>query len=133
MQPASNSGSQECSAAEAAVSSLSPHSFCTLLALAPQGIYTAAKRFYLLFQLHTTPELATFHGYFGRNSYSQVLLFGPRLAVALPDCRAQRTETQVLAMDTHLRLMTKVEVSDVVYMQCLRISPPVQMFYTRTL
>jgi len=74
-----------------------------------QGIFTAAKRFYLLFQLHTTAELANFHGLFGRNSYSQVMLFGPRVAVALPDCRAQRTETQVLSMDTHLRLMTKVE------------------------
>lgn len=40
--------------------------------LPPQGIFNAARRFYMLFQLHTTAELYKFHGMFGKNSYNQV-------------------------------------------------------------
>jgi hypothetical protein len=42
----------------------------------PQGIFRAARRFYLLFQLHTTPELARSHGIFGKKSFNQVGLGG---------------------------------------------------------
>jgi hypothetical protein len=38
------------------------------------------------------------------------VLFGPRVAVALPDCRSQRTEDQVLSVDTHMSLIIKIEV-----------------------
>ncbi|GBF87964.1 hypothetical protein Rsub_00676 [Raphidocelis subcapitata] len=58
------------------------------------GIYAAARRFYLLFQQHTTPALARAHGLFGGRGYSRVALLGPRLALALPDQRAERTEEQ---------------------------------------
>lgn len=40
-----------------------------------------------------------------------MLLLSPRVAVALPDCRSSRTETQVLALDTHMNLIVKVDVS----------------------
>jgi hypothetical protein len=40
----------------------------------------------------------------------QLVLFGPRVAVALPDCRSQRTEDQVLSFDTHMSLIIKIEV-----------------------
>ncbi|KIY95748.1 hypothetical protein MNEG_12214 [Monoraphidium neglectum] len=60
-----------------------------------KGIYAAARRFYLLFQLHTTHALARTHQYFGGRGYSQLLLLGPRVALALPDQRAERTTQQV--------------------------------------
>lgn len=40
--------------------------------LNPQGIFRAARRFFLLFQLHTTTELYPWHGVFGKRSYNQV-------------------------------------------------------------
>jgi hypothetical protein len=52
-------------------------------------------RFYLLFQQHTTPELAHTHGLYGGSSYSQLLQLGPRVALAMPDQRAERTVHQV--------------------------------------
>jgi hypothetical protein len=56
-----------------------------------QGIYTAARRFFLLFQLHTVPERAHLHGCFGKKAYNQVGLVEqasrshqtPRMAVRL--------------------------------------------------
>ena len=39
------------------------------------------------------------------------MLLGPRLALALPDCRAQRTDTQVLSLDTHMNFILKTNVS----------------------
>jgi hypothetical protein len=85
------------------------------------GIFSAARRFFLLFQMHTTPGLAQVHGAFGAQShrsalgasrgggplasYSQLALFGPRVAVLLPDCRAERTESQVLSLETHMQLL----------------------------
>ncbi|KIY98520.1 hypothetical protein MNEG_9440 [Monoraphidium neglectum] len=38
-----------------------------------------------------------------------VVLLGTRVALALPDCRSQRTESQVLALDTHMNLIVKVD------------------------
>ena len=43
---------------------------------------------------------------------TQVLLISPRVALALPDCRSARTETQVLALDTHMNLIVKTDVSE---------------------
>jgi len=72
-----------------------------------QGMYRTSRRFYLLFQMHTTPALANTHGCFGKSAYNQLVLLGPRLALALPDCRAQRTDTQVLSLDTHMNFILK--------------------------
>ncbi|KAI8466328.1 MAG: hypothetical protein J3K34DRAFT_485023 [Monoraphidium minutum] len=74
-----------------------------------QGMFRAARRFFLLFQLHTTVDLHRWHGVFGKKSYNQVVLLGPRIALALPDCRSRRTENQVLALDTHMNLIVKVD------------------------
>jgi hypothetical protein len=44
----------------------------------------------------------------------QVVLLGTRVALAFPDCRSARTENQVLALDTHMSMIVKVDVSDLV-------------------
>jgi hypothetical protein len=41
--------------------------------------------------------LARGHGLFGGRGYSQLLLLGPRVAVLLPDQRAERTTKQARA------------------------------------
>ena len=60
-----------------------------------QGMYAIMRRFYLLFQQHTTPDLAAGHGMFGSKGYSQLLQLGPTVAMALPDQRAERSVRQV--------------------------------------
>ena len=35
-------------------------------------MFRASRRFFLLFQLHTTLGLAAHHGYFGKRSFNQV-------------------------------------------------------------
>ena len=35
-------------------------------------MYRTSRRFYLLFQMHTTPALANTHGCFGKSAYNQV-------------------------------------------------------------
>ena len=39
-------------------------------------MFRASRRFFLLFQLHTTASLALHHGYFGKRSYNQVRMCG---------------------------------------------------------
>lgn len=62
-----------------------------------QGCYQAAKRFYLLFQQHTTearvPQLSDM---FGHRGFSMVKQCGPQLALVIPDARAERTKPQVI-------------------------------------
>ena len=67
----------------------------------PQNPTCPPNRFYLLFQQHTTPALARRDGLFGGRGYSRVALLGPRLAVALPDQRAERTEEQARPLLTN--------------------------------
>ncbi len=43
--------------------------------------------------------------------FLQLVLFGPRVAIAMPDCRSERTRHQVLSLETHLNLVVKVTVS----------------------
>lgn len=54
-----------------------------------------AKRFYLLFQQHTNEARCRDHGLFGTVGYSQVLQATPKLALALPDQRTERTRKMV--------------------------------------
>lgn len=42
------------------------------VAVCLQGIYAAARRFFLLFQVHTVPDRAHLHGCFGKKAYNQV-------------------------------------------------------------
>lgn len=53
------------------------------------------RQFYLLFQQHSTPDRAKDHGMFGGTGFSQLVMLGPSVAVALPDQRAERTTRQV--------------------------------------
>jgi hypothetical protein len=48
----------------------------------------------------------------------QLVLLGPRIALALPDCRAQRTDTQVLSLDTHMNFILKTNVSSYLVPLC---------------
>jgi hypothetical protein len=65
--------------------------------------------FYLLFQHHTTYDLAKADGYFGVNSYSYTRQLGPRTAglfspfsllVVMIDARTERTLGQCLSQDS---------------------------------
>jgi hypothetical protein len=60
-----------------------------------QSVYQVAKRFYLLFQQHTNEQRCRNDGLFGTNGYSQVLQMGPKIALALPDQRGERTRKMV--------------------------------------
>ncbi|KAL0045166.1 hypothetical protein WJX82_010887 [Trebouxia sp. C0006] len=62
-----------------------------------QGCYQAAKRFYLLFQQHTTePRVSQLTDMFGHRGFSMVKQCGPQLALVIPDARAERTKPQVI-------------------------------------
>jgi hypothetical protein len=62
-----------------------------------QMVYQVAKRFYLLFQQHSNEERAQRDGLkvLGRDGFSQLVQLGPKVALALPDCRSNRSRTQV--------------------------------------
>ncbi|KAL0040536.1 hypothetical protein WJX77_010023 [Trebouxia sp. C0004] len=62
-----------------------------------QGCYQAAKRFYLLFQQHTTEaRVSQLSDMFGHRGFSMVKQCGPQLALVIPDARAERTKPQVI-------------------------------------
>lgn len=56
--------------------------------------------YYLLFQHHTTYELAAADGYFGVNSYNFTRQLGPRTAVVMIDARTERTLGQCLSRES---------------------------------
>ncbi len=58
-----------------------------------RGLFAAAQRFYLLFQLHTTPDRMAADGYWAGSSCLACL--GPHMAVVLPDGRTYRTLSQI--------------------------------------
>jgi hypothetical protein len=59
---------------------------------------------------HTTPALARAgaSGLFGGAGASRVLLLGPSVALALPDHRAERTESQVASVPAYFELFAKL-------------------------
>lgn len=59
------------------------------------GLFRTAKKFRLLFQNHTTEELAHQHGYFGVQAQNFLGQAGPRLAILVPDGRSERNHLQV--------------------------------------
>lgn len=65
-----------------------------------QSMFQLARKYYLLFQQHTTEALAYQHGLFGgptsSGGYHLQVLLGPTVAVLLPDQRSGRTLKQVL-------------------------------------
>jgi hypothetical protein len=62
-----------------------------------QMVYQVAKRFYLLFQQHSNEARAERDGLkvLGREGFSQLVQLGPKVALALPDCRSSRSRRQV--------------------------------------
>ncbi|KAI8900337.1 hypothetical protein BC833DRAFT_618636 [Globomyces pollinis-pini] len=64
-----------------------------------RGLYASAKRFYLLFQHHTSPVEAKKKGvdkYYGEKTESTIKQYGPHMAVVMMDVRSQRTLHQCL-------------------------------------
>ncbi|ORY84400.1 hypothetical protein BCR37DRAFT_391981 [Protomyces lactucae-debilis] len=55
------------------------------------GLFICAQRYRLLFQHHTTPELARSHQLFGYKGHNQIIQCGPKLSVLLTDGRTERT------------------------------------------
>jgi len=66
-----------------------------------QAVGKAAFKFYLLFQQHTTAELAGKHGFFGEIPRSYLTFFGPQQAVFFPDARIERTWTRIMSDDSY--------------------------------
>jgi hypothetical protein len=63
----------------------------------PQGVFTAAQTFYLLFQHHTTLERMQQDGYWPGCGSSQLLRLGHGEALVLPDSRTFRCALQSYA------------------------------------
>jgi hypothetical protein len=59
------------------------------------AVLQVAKRFYLLFQQHTNVQRSRHDGLYGGAGFSQLVQLGPRVALALPDQRTERTKDQV--------------------------------------
>jgi hypothetical protein len=73
-----------------------------------QAIGEVGGLFYMLFQQHTTPEHAIKHGYVGKVPRSFVRLLGPSMAIAVPDCRAERTIKRIVSEETYQQLFSKI-------------------------
>ncbi|MCJ1425690.1 hypothetical protein MMC29_003590 [Sticta canariensis] len=68
-----------------------------------QGLFSIARRFYLLFQHHTTlPRAQELSHLFGaRNeSYSFVKLLGPQVALVAPDSRSERSKKTIVSAES---------------------------------
>ncbi|KAL6748880.1 hypothetical protein V8C86DRAFT_1099175 [Haematococcus lacustris] len=75
-----------------------------------QGVFSSARRFYALFQLHSTPErVVKDNQSFGVAGWNNLLYLGPRCALLLLDNRMERQQLQVIdpgtwsMVDAHLR------------------------------
>jgi phosphodiesterase/alkaline phosphatase D-like protein len=64
-----------------------------------QQVFTAAKRYFTIFQLHTTDRMKRQDGYFsgtGENGCSWMSQLGPKLAVVALDTRSSRTRERIV-------------------------------------
>lgn len=73
------------------------------------GLFLCAQRYRLLFQHHTTPDLARKHRLFGKKGYNFISQCGPKLAVLLTDGRTERTINTVQHDDTWDQIFTKLD------------------------
>ncbi|KAG0241920.1 hypothetical protein BGW41_005085 [Actinomortierella wolfii] len=65
-------------------------------------IGAVSKRFYLLFQHHTTPSLAPHHGFFSSGVGENILTsLGPSTSALVMDCRSERTKNMVCSTATY--------------------------------
>ena len=73
------------------------------------GTYKCCRRFFLLFQHHTTPELSrSMNGLFGPpGTFSWCRQLGPRVAIVAPDCRAERTVRRVISPEAYQALFAQ--------------------------
>ncbi|ORX79614.1 hypothetical protein K493DRAFT_293323 [Basidiobolus meristosporus CBS 931.73] len=65
-----------------------------------QGIGKIAIDYFLMFQHHTTRELAFQHGYFGNRSFQMFKHFGPTMCFLGLDTRSERLKHQVISQVT---------------------------------
>ena len=83
-----------------------------------QVIFQQSQRFYTIFQLATTVELAAADGFFvvppSKDCLYSAVNFatqlGPSLAVVAPDSRSQRSKTQILSDGTFNWLIIAVRI-----------------------
>jgi hypothetical protein len=68
-----------------------------------QGLFGVARRFYLLFQQHTTPALAAKSDEWldGAEGYHSVRYMGPKVALVCIDMRTRRTKKEILPQVRH--------------------------------
>ena len=73
------------------------------------GTYECCRRFFLLFQHHTTAELSrSLNGLFGPpGTFSWCRQLGPRVAIVAPDCRAERTVRRILTPEAYQALFAQ--------------------------
>lgn len=64
------------------------------------GLFICAQRFRLLFQHHTTPDLARKHRLFGHKGHNFISQCGPKLSILLTDGRTERTPETIQAKES---------------------------------
>ncbi|KAG0267868.1 hypothetical protein DFQ27_008048 [Actinomortierella ambigua] len=65
-------------------------------------IGAVSRRFYLLFQHHTTPALAPHHGFFSSGVGENILTsLGPSTSALVLDCRSERTKNMICSASTY--------------------------------
>ncbi|CAD7703456.1 unnamed protein product [Ostreobium quekettii] len=75
-----------------------------------QGVYSAARRFYLLFQHHTTVERAREqNGLFGKDGYCFMNYLGKKVALVGLDLRSERTKRVVMEPETWAMVKQRME------------------------
>jgi len=73
------------------------------------GLFICAQRFRLLFQHHTTPDLARKHKLFGDKGHNFVSQCGPRMAVLLTDGRTERTPETIQTKSTWEQIFNRLD------------------------
>ncbi|KAJ1564302.1 hypothetical protein HK096_008683, partial [Nowakowskiella sp. JEL0078] len=76
-----------------------------------ENLGRVAYRFYLLFQMHTTPNRAPYDGYIGFNnsSYSFVKQMGPEMALLGVDTRKERNLTQIVHPESSNMIFARLD------------------------
>lgn len=73
------------------------------------GLFLCAQRFRLLFQHHTTPDLARKHHLFGHRGHNFISQCGPRLSVLLTDGRTERNPETIQADESWKMIFDRLE------------------------
>lgn len=74
-----------------------------------QGVYYIARKFYALFQHHSTVErVPSDNGTFGLEGWHQVTCMGSSTALVLLDCRAERTIDYVVRPESWAMIQQRI-------------------------